>query len=266
MKTKKNTTKVTLSEVREFITKNPKMKADKVAEKLGITIDRAQRQIADFKAKRPSLKTRLAEKGVYTNHTGVKKNEARLKIYEAIRKHISKSDILSLPSDNPVIENYIHKNISSGFGFDLVEYCPKVFKKLLAKLMDVDFTVNNIHKGAIANRIYKAVENQYAHLVLDYCGVLPTFAEEILYAIQNNIVEVNGSISVTLSKNGIGNKGTIIQDCNNSTPNFWCAPKETDNGIMTFFLKACGFNYVIEQYFPYHDTSAMVLIVIRRVK
>ena len=117
-------------------------------------------------------------------------------------------------------------------------------------------------------------ENKYTHIVLDYCGQVGTFANEIRTAVNNNIVQVNGTISMTFCKRASGKfnlqfmkkmlrlngkiKGlTQINNC------------ETDieKAIYKFLSIICKENYAIEKQFAYKDKdkSSMILFIIRRL-
>lgn len=120
--------------------------------------------------------------------------------------------------------------------------------------------------GDISNVIYGKNEGSYGHLILDYCGNLVTIKKEVEYAIQNNVLAVNGVMAITFSKpiRGIDNESLKLlglAPINNTDTR--CA---SDRAIEAYFNKVTGFTHQIEEFFYYMDTYPMTLVIIKRVK
>lgn len=215
--------------------------------------------------------------GIYSNADGEKKAEARKFIIDAVKLNpFNQQRILSLPADNYTLETLLFKHIDKNIKFDVCERDTKTYNRLLEKLkyLPKSKKPTTIYRGDIGDVINEAKENKYTHIVLDYCGQVGTFANEIRTAVNNNIVQVNGTISMTFCKRASGKlnlqfmkkmlrlngkiKGlTQINNC------------ETDieKAIYKFLSIICKENYAIEKQFAYKDKdkSSMVLFIIRRL-
>ena len=209
------------------------------------------------------------EKNTYANHGGSFKQEARDKMVDAISRIDSPmGTILTLPSFTCALELQILNRIGRGLKFIGCERDFDTFHKMVNKIAEETKLRNTVvpRFGEIGDIIYNSKENEFAHLILDYCGTINTFHKEIEYAIQNDLVEVGGTISITLSKNGLGNNVGIVGDLLRQFPEgTFSGEKETEMGIKLFLNKVMKSNYVVETFFNYCDTSAMVLVIVRRV-
>jgi hypothetical protein len=215
--------------------------------------------------------------GIYSNGNGEKKAEARKFIIDAVKLNpFNEQRILSLPADNYTLETLLFKYVDKHIKFDVCERDTKIYNNLLDKLRTLPKSKKptSIYRGDIGDVINEAKENKYTHIVLDYCGQVGTFANEIKTAIDNNIVQLNGTISMTFCKRASGShnlqfvkkmlrlsgkvkKLTEINNC------------ETDieKAIFTYLRIVCKDNYAIEKQFAYKDKekSSMVLFIIRRL-
>ena len=132
--------------------------------------------------------------------------------------------------------------------------------------------------GSISEQIFKAKEDEFSHLILDYCGQLDTFAKEIIYAIQNNIVAKNGTLSITLNRRvtlspGFSFADTIYSDMLGLRNIKKVAKGELVRIALNIFLeRICGLNYSIIETFEYRDDkkdkrgSNMVLAIVKRLR
>jgi hypothetical protein len=198
-----------------------------------------------------------------------KKNDGRLKTVSYITKSKNKGNkILSLPAEFCILEKLILKK--RHFDFVACEYDSDVFSRLVANIKHEKLPIV-AHCSPIGTLIRCAKENEYAHLILDYCGSLNKFHEDIAIAIRNNIVEVGGTISVTLSVRFRGeDDGTcFINDMTKYVPE---KDRKNRKSIIAFemLMNANSYkNYVIEETFSYKEGQGampMLLVIIRRVK
>lgn len=208
-------------------------------------------------------------KNTYDNHGGSFKQEARDKMVDAISRVDSPmGTVLTLPSFTCALELQLLNRIGRGINFIGCERDFDTFHKMVNKIAEERRLKNTIvpRFGEIGDTIYNSKENQFAHLILDYCGTINTFHKEIEYAIQNDLVQVGGTISITVSKNGLGNNTGIVGDLLRQFPEgTFSGEKETEMGIKLFLNKVMKANYRVETFFNYCDTSAMVLVIVRRI-
>ena len=124
--------------------------------------------------------------------------------------------------------------------------------------------------GLMSGEIFGKESDIYAHLILDYCGNLFKQAKEIEYVIDNNLVKVGGIIAITISKamrSGQGVTADFIRSLSNTISNnvddFRC---DSDRQNEAYFYNIVGRNYAVREFFHYHDTNSMSLIILQRVK
>ena len=216
------------------------------------------------------IKRKVVDNNTYKNATGVMKAEARKQIIDAIKDSDFKYDrILSLPADNCIIEKTLLDKVNNKIEFTLCERTATTFYKLLPKVKTLKSKMPiKLFNTSVKDIIVKANENEFTHLILDYCGTIGSFANEIKLAIDNNIVEVGGTISMTFCKRApAGVSLDFINKWERLNP--LTVPTEgcrIEPAIFTFLNRIGGEGYVVEKCFPYFDKSAMILFIIRRVK
>ena len=206
----------------------------------------------------------------FKNENGISKIEARKKMTMAAKNSINKAKkILSLPSKNPILEELFHKRISKKFHFVMCEKDQDKFRTMVFNALNT-FTNNvpEFYCGTIGDKIYAAKENEYSHLLLDYCGEIGTFADEIEYAIKNDIVEISGTIAITVNKRiSMGIPTTFKNEMLELNPQRINDENTVSEHIAeTFINRIGGRGYKLETVFPYFDTAAMILFIIRRIK
>lgn len=223
------------------------------------------------------------KKNTFKNHKGENKNEARNIMVRAIaNSDIENYKILSLPAEHFEIEKTIYQEVTRKYRYVMCERDGKTFDKLkrnLSKQKTKYFIgkTPSLYCGSIGDIILNAKEDEYSHLILDYCGQIGTFHEELQYAFRNDIVEVDGTISLTFNKRITPGQSMVF--CNNIDKlNTYQIPNGVDNGksmrvIKTFINREGGYKYNIEQIFEYTDNNngttkgaSMVLVVVRRIK
>lgn len=132
-------------------------------------------------------------------------------------------------------------------------------RKRLFKLKKLKNRVLDILETPIGTMIKLAIENAYAHAILDYCGNINTYASEIELALTKKIVKVGGIVMITCTKTSRKIKGV------NATKDL-------------LDIAGRNKNYKIEKIegqdvFEYTDIkkgarkgTAMVAMIVRRVK
>jgi hypothetical protein len=229
-----------------------------------------------MKTKTIKIQTKSKRKSTYSNHDGMYKNRARMKIVNTIKEsNLKNRRILSLPADNCIIEKQLFTNVSKLIKFVLCENNEQVYKKLLMNIVTSKTRIpHSILSGSIGDEIYRSRENDYTDLILDYCGQIGTYHKEIEHAIKNNIVCVGGTISMTFNKRISGDTNMkFIEEMERLNPNFDKKEGEnrTEPAVMTFLNRVCGMNYQIVERYSYRDDgddkkrSPMMLVIVRRV-
>jgi hypothetical protein len=205
--------------------------------------------------------------GLFKNIDSKGKIEARQIIAKWVKTHImTKSQVLTLPYVTWDMEKLIQLWTGKIFSYMACERDYTIFKGMLENGQKYGKN-NDFFYGTLGDKINVATENQYSHLILDYCGMLTTFHKEITKAVINNIVEVGGTISVTVLK--ARDSSHIISKCYDSSPKEMTT--KTGNAIREFFVSLCNisdFEVVEELEYKGGDkhSSPMMLTVLKRTK
>lgn len=240
-----------------------KMDTYQMAEKLGVRpIEIAARLAWITKGDNAAL----GDKKFHNDYTP-SKNTARAIMTDAIAAtSLLSGAILSLPSYTCELEFQLVKKVSKKFEFDLVEYKPSTYRKMLKKVDELKLgrKVRMTYKGNMGDMIARSRKNEYSHLVLDYCGMVSTFASEIAMAMENKIVKRGGLILLTLANRS-----------NKWGSDFMAKYGDTVLDAITKFITEVGGNsYKIQQMHPYRSEDSkggkrganMVLIAIKRIR
>lgn len=240
-------------------------------------------KLANIAPSEPKVKRQYNKKIVevesnFANIKGLHKDEAREKMVNEIKKSgLKYGKILSLPASKFIIEQTIFNQVSQKFSYVGVEYDKDEYFKLLTNLAKDKFVMTPIY-GSISDEIFKTKQDELSHLILDYCGQLDTFAKEIIYAIQNNIVAKNGIIAITLNKRITLASGHSFADTIYSDMLGLRNIKEVEKGNLVrvalniFLERICGLNYAIIETFEYCDSkdnkkgANMVLAIVKRLR
>jgi hypothetical protein len=155
------------------------------------------------KAKKPKIVVREA-KNTYTNYDGSGKAKARRLIGEAIMQtKRQSSNILTLPAEKWTMEKNILKQ-KSGYKFTAVERDKGTYQKMMSNMMSnpmlLDSVIGILNKS-IGEVIVNDGEDTYSSAILDYCGFIDSFYEEIDDVMKRNLVKKGGFIAITLSEN-----------------------------------------------------------------
>jgi hypothetical protein len=206
-------------------------------------------------------------KNTYSNENGIEKQGCRFKIEHKITTSNVYGTILTLPHIACLIEKMILAK-SKSFNFIGVERDDKTFTEM-KKTIKKDKLAILPYKGNISDKIYGMERESYAHLILDYCGLLTTISKEIQYTLHNKLVPIGGTIHITFAKIFRGQRhihdkvrtNTIVTNGNKDER---C---ESEVAIRTFFDKVCGFDYDLEEIYYYKDKgrTPMVLVQIKRI-
>lgn len=212
-------------------------------------------------------------KNTFSNYYGSGKEKARDLIASAIMDtKRQSSNILTLPADTWIMEKNIIKK-KPGYKFTAVERDKETYKQMIKNLGNNDELLESVVATAnktIGEHIVNDKEDTYSSAILDYCGFIDTFYDEINDVMKRNLVKKGGCITITLAENDrvINNSlhstsrtNTYIQNC--------CADEEVNGAKITNYLvNNLVFNnvgYKIVAKFPYRDTRVnMLLFIIKR--
>lgn len=269
-------------QVREFILKNKHLTTEEISNLCNLSKVRVggniaylkrsgkydtKKEVANEITKIEELLVKAQEKISTNTYTGggANKEIARVKMSNYITDSEVIGNVATLPNTEWDIEKKILKQCPD-MTFLGVERDAETYVK-----MKISKKLNNIkgktYHGNIGDVLYGKIENTYSHLILDYCGMLPTISKEIEYSIKNDIVEVGGIIAITFGKPIRGNDKQsnnlkkLGQTINNNDDR--CM---SDRAIEAYFHKITGWNYEVSEFFDYRDTYPMMLVIIKRVK
>jgi predicted ArsR family transcriptional regulator len=255
-----------------IVIKTPRVKKEPIKKHKSKTIleaiDETNRQLVKLNKNIESAeKLKIDELGNYTGG-GKQKDLARDKMVNYITRTGLEGVVPSLMFTNTYIEETILKTLPN-MEFIGIDDNPKVVsqlkKNIRAKKLPITTKV-----GKISEMIYGIDTDTYGHLILDYCGNLFTFTKEIEHAIDNDIVKVGGIIAITFSKtmrSGNGQNADFIRSLSstisNNVDDFRC---DADRQNESYFYNIIGRKYAVREFFHYHDSSPMSLVIIQRVK
>jgi hypothetical protein len=276
--------------IQDFILANhTKMDSYQMAEKLGVEPNRVggnlaylkranklTNAIANVKESLNVLKNVASivtkSTNTYTNHNGENKEKARIKMANYIINSGVVGVIATLANTLWLIEQKIANQLPE-MEFISAEIDEPTYITMKQNLKKLALKAKT-YFGKIGDLIFGKVEDSYAHLILDYCGMLPTFSKEIEYVINNNVIKVGGIMAITFGK---PIRGTDVQ----STKIMGLAPInngddrcQSDRGIEAYFAKITGWNYEVKEIFYYSDKKEgsngngypMTLVIIQRIK
>jgi hypothetical protein len=275
---------LTTATLRKEIKANPKLSKNQLAKKLGCKVSRIERNLlaitkleANIIDINKDIKTILAKgkkrnTNTYTNSNGINKELARLKMVSGVLNSGLNGKILSLPYSTWVIEQKITDK-TNAYNFLGVECHKQTYNDMKKTIKGTNLPFEVFH-GKAEQKIYGVESNTYAHMILDYCGTLPTVMNEIEYALDKKVLQVGGKMYVTLSKaiRSINSNEKLLNIAN-SIDNRRSADKcASDVVIEGYFNKVVGWSHKIEEIFHYSDvkengnlTVPMVMVAITRM-
>ena len=209
---------------------------------------------------------KVGEANTYDNQGGFYKGEARVKMVRSILDSGILGTILTLPHIACKIEQMILGVIKDGVDFLGVEYNKDTFNKLRTYSRKNNLPIKTYY-GKLSDKIYGFNRESYAHMIMDYCCSLNTIEKELIYAIDNKLVPVGGTMHITFSKRANTLRGTTIKSLTNTIQNTNGDNRcETDKGVEAFFNKVCGWDFELSEMFSYCDKQAMFYVRIKRLK
>lgn len=209
------------------------------------------------------------KQGVYRNGEGENKKEAKKIMQEYIIATNIQGHIGTLTNLYIDMETAIY-NAMPNCDFIAVEKELRVYEQMRRKFKKCGLPIK-CKLGYFSDILYGKDKNTYAHLIMDYCGDLPTIAKELEYTIDNDLVGVGGIIALTTAK--INRRGSgEMWDFITSLSDDKTINKDKDIRSNTeiqnerFLYSILGKNYKIIEVFNYRDDYPMTLTIIKRIK
>lgn len=204
----------------------------------------------------------------FKNKGGLEKQKAREVMVNWIaNSNTKKGKILTLPCSDWNIEKMVNENVSKKFSYVACERDVETLVKMTQK-MHLYGVKNEVYHGNIGDKMLSASENEYEHIIADYCGGLHLVKKELMYACTNNIVKVGGTIAVTLFK--ARNENSMVSKLNQFKSDMtgsYVRQNDNESAIKMFFHSLASItDFEVVQEFCYGDTSPMILIVLKRTK
>lgn len=128
-----------------------------------------------------------------------------------------------------------------------------------------------IHEAQAIEVLRKIEPNGLAHAFLDFCCQLHTASMEIKQVLDNDLVQINGTIAITVAKTvRADSKGywfKLWKNFSEITTNQLEDERSTsDIANMLLLTMLMNERYTIREVFNYRDTSPMTLFVLQRVR
>lgn len=267
-----------------IIEKRGSMKTNEIARFLGLesfrpvnAVCRLLNTMNGTTAKAPKKpKTVIKEaKNTFKNYYGSGKEKARDLIANAIMDtKRQSSNILTLPAENWILEKNIIKK-KAGYKFTAVERERDTFNQMiinLAKDIDLLGSVVTLHNKTIGEVVANDKEDTYSSAILDYCGFIDTFYDEINDMLKRNLVKRGGYITLTFSENDrvlnhshhtTSHSNTYIKNCYMSKEEM--TGENVTTGLVNFLVYSNN-GYKVETKFTYRDKRVnMLLFIIKRI-
>jgi len=223
--------------------------------------------------KKPKTVIKTA-KNTFKNYYGSGKDKARDLIANAIMSTKRRnSNVLTLPADTWIMEKNILKK-KNGYKFTAVERDKETYKQMLRNLVAnenlSDAVISTINK-TIGEVVEHDCENTYSSAILDYCGFIDSFYDEINYIMKHNLVKKDGYITITLAENdrALNNPLQANNYSNRYIKNCYVGEEITGSKVTIDLMNNLVFNnnnYAIESKFEYKDKRVkMLLFIIKRI-
>lgn len=204
--------------------------------------------------------------GGFVNKEGVGKGDARGIMKDSVGKgNTKKFNILTLSAAECKVEQLILNEVSKKYKFTSCESNEAVYNQMLITIATKNLPIST-HRGTFLDKIEQAQANEYSDLLMDYCGQFGTKHEDIKLAMDKDIVEVGGSICITLNKRiseGTFAMYELMEKLNPPTEKNEMT--RCEHSLITFINRVGGMKYAIEQVYHYHDTASMILVIVRRI-
>lgn len=267
-----------------IIEKRDSMKTNEIAELLGFESFRPVNAICRLlntangttkpKAPKKKFKPIREAKNTFSNYHGIAKDKARQLIADAIMETKRQScNILTLPAAEWIMEKKILKK-KPGYKFTAVEREKKTFDLMISNAIS-----NPIIRDSVIAYLNKSIgevvvndgEDTYSSAILDYCGFIDSFYDEINDVMKRNLVKKGGYITLTLAENDrqlnhshhtTSYSNTYIKNC--CADEVMTGAKVTNDLVNILVHNNNG--YKIVNKFNYKDkTVKMLLFIIKRI-
>ena len=262
------------------IEKRNDMNTKELAELLGfdsyrpvVGIFRHLNREAGIKPKAPKIVIKTA-KNTFKNYHGTAKDKARDLIAESIMlTKRQNSNVLTLPADAWIMEKNIIKK-KYGYKFTAVERDMETYIRMLKNLTlndKLSHSVLSVNNKTISEVIVNDTENSYSSAILDYCGFIDSFYDEINDMMKRNLIKKGGYIAITLAENDrMLNNSLHANNYSNMYVKNCCTNEEISGAKITSeLIKILVHNnsgYKIVKKFPYRDKRVnMLLFIIKRI-
>lgn len=213
-------------------------------------------------------------KNTFSNYYGSGKDKARDLIAESIMlTKRQSSNILTLPADAWIMEKNILKK-KNGYKFTAVERDKETYQKMIKNLVSDAILLDSVigmENKSIGEVIVNDGEDTYSSAILDYCGFIDSFYQEINDVLKRNLIKKGGYITLTLAENDrvINNSYHTTNHSNTYISN--CCVDEEMNGakVTNDLVNILVYNnagYKIVNKFNYRDKKInMILFIIKRI-
>jgi len=276
----------TVEMIDTIIEKRSSMRTNEIAELLGFDSFRPVNAICRLlntangttkhktKAPKKKFKPIREAKNTFSNYCGSGKEKARNIIADAIMlTKIQSCNILTLPAENWIMEKKILK-MKSGYKFTAVERDKKSFDLMISNAIS-----NPIIRDSVIGYLNKTIgevvvndgEDTYSSAILDYCGFIDSFYDEINDVMKRNLVKKGGYITLTLAENDrqlnhshhtTSYSNTYIKNC--CADEVMTGAKVTNDLVNILVHNNKG--YKIVNKFNYKDNRVkMLLFIIKRI-
>ena len=217
-----------------------------------------------------------AKKEIIINATEFKGSE-KGRIRDLYISHLIKYGIkktgkfFSLPSSECLFELQLNAEMDNNFKYDVVEYnknYPNIYNEMLNTIVSKNIKTHSISNCLSNEVILNRTSDTYSHIFADWCSTFTTLEREVRHIIYNNLVEVGGLVGFTFSLRD--EKGKDFAKTLSNNPNIakfgLNIEPYTKDGIYLKFCTMCYDNYDIVEFEPYHDTSSMLFVLIKRIR
>lgn len=218
-----------------------------------------------------------AKKEVVINATEFKGSE-KGKIRDLFISHLMKYGIrkagkfFSLPSGKCQFEIQLNTEMDNNFKYDVVERninFPNIYDEMLNTIVSKKIKTSSISNCYSREVLLTKNSNYYSHIFADWCATYTTLEDEVRHIIFNNLVKVGGLVGFTFSlrdEKGKDFHKTVLNDDKMKFKFGLDLDPNVKDGIYMKFLAMCYNNYEIVEFESYHDTSAMLFVLIKRIR
>jgi len=207
-----------------------------------------------------------------TNFTGSEKGRIRdLYISRLDKTTMKKSGkFFSLPSAECLFEIQLNSEIDNSFKYDVVEFNrkkPNIYNEMLNNIVSNNIKTSSISNCLSSEVILNKTSDTYSHIFADWCATYSTLEKEVRHIIYNNLVEVGGLVGFTFSlrdEKGMGFHKSVLND--DKIASKYGIKANVKDGIYLKFVNMCYNDYDIIEFEPYHDSSAMLFVLLKRIR